>query len=545
MARSRQCDGAAIPAVLLAAVALLGWPAADAFAASPTPSVATSGPAGPERTPGALQRLIDGAAPSAVVVIPAGVYREAVVVDRPMTLRGEGAEIRGSDVWTAWRPEQQGWRSGASVPHFRGGGVCSEPRCAWPEQVFLDDKPLEQVALDPAPGQFSIDPDRRILLADDPTGRQVEVTVREHWLTVEAADVMVEGLVMRHAASPAQQGALQAQPGADRLIVSGVQLTDAHGALISFQGVTGASLVSSDLTRGGQIGVHAGGNGTNGLTIEGNRIAANNTEGFDSAWEAGGLKAALATDLRVANNDVADNRGPGIWCDIDCRDFTASGNRVHGNTGPGVMFEISDGAIVEDNVVWENGWGHPTWGWGAGILISSSTGAIVRNNVLAWNADGISVVSQVRNRAGGDAVRDTSVHDNTVISDLAGGYLLAWLQDWPGEMYAPGSDNTGSGNRFWHDAAEPTPCRFEWSGCRDLLADFARTPGGSGGIYLSADEAEAVLAGAGVQALPVPHAEGEPPRLRTVVLVAGSIGMTALALILAAVVLIRRRRRRL
>ena len=168
MARSRRCDRAAIPAVLLAAVALLGWTAADAFAASPTPSVAASGPAGPERTPGALQRLIDGAAPSAVVVIPAGVYREAVVVDRPMTLRGEGAEIRGSDVWTAWRREQQGWRSGASVPHFRGGGVCSEPRCAWPEQVFLDDKPLEQVALDPAPGQFSIDPDRRILLADDP-----------------------------------------------------------------------------------------------------------------------------------------------------------------------------------------------------------------------------------------------------------------------------------------------------------------------------------------------------------------------------------------
>jgi hypothetical protein len=207
------------------------------------------------------------------------------------------------------------------------------------------------------------------------------------------------------------------------------------------------------------------------------------------------------------------------------------------------MFEISDRASIEGNVIWENGWSHPTWGWGAGILISSSSGAIVRDNLLAWNSDGISVVSQVRDRPGGDVVRDTTVVDNTVISDAAGGYLLAWLQDWPGTMYAAESGNVGSGNRFWHGSAEPTGCRFEWSACIDRLAAFAETPGGSRSAYLSDADATIALSGAGVPAKPIPHSADEPPRLRTVLLVAGAAGLVTLALIGAVFALVRRRGR--
>lgn len=546
MARSWQRVSAAIPATALMLMALHVGFASGASAASPEPSIAGSaapstGPSGPDQAPGALQALVDAAQPGAVVAIPRGVYREDVTVNTPLTLLGDGAEIRGSDIWAEWQANGRIWRSAAAVPSFTGGGFCRDARCAWPEQVFVDGQPLAQVAADPTTGQFAIDQDRRVRLADDPTGRLVEVTVRERWLTVEAADVTVEGLAMHHAASPAQHGALQALPGADRLTIRNVQLSDAHGALVSFQGVAGASLVASDLSRGGQLGVHAGGEGTTDLTIEGNRIAGNNTEGFDPAWEAGGLKAALASGLRVIDNDVDANDGPGIWCDIDCHDFTASGNRVSGNTRAGIMFEISDGASVEDNIVWENGWGYPTWGWGAGVLISSASNATVKGNLLAWNADGISVVSQIRDRPGGDAVRGVSVVDNTIISDAMGGFMLAWLQDWPGSMYAADSRNAGSGNRFWNESPEPTDCRFEWSDCLDRLAAFATTPGGSGSEYLSDEAAHVALAETDVPAHPIPHPSGEAPRLRTVLLVVGAVGLAALALIVVLVVLYRRR----
>lgn len=549
MAPSWRRVSAAIPALALVAIALLASTPAGASAASPGPSIAGShgpstAPPGPEQAPGALQALLDAAEPGAVVVIPRGVYREDVTVKTPLTVRGDGAEIRGSDVWPDWQANGRIWRSVAAVPSFTGGGFCRDPRCAWPEQVFVGGQPLAQVAADPTTGQFAIDQDRRVLLADDPTGRLVEVTVRERWLTVEAADVTIDGLAMHHAASPAQHGALQALPGGDRLTIRHVQLSDAHGALVSFQGVAGASLMASDVSRGGQLGVHAGGEGTTDLTIEGNRIAGNNTEGFDPAWEAGGLKAALANGLRVIDNNVDGNDGPGIWCDIDCHDFTASGNRVSGNTRAGIMFEISDGAIVENNIVWENGWGYPTWGWGAGVLISSSSDATVRGNLLAWNADGISVVSQSRDRPGGDVVRGVSVVDNTIISDAKGGFMLAWLQDWPGSLYAADSKNVASGNRFWHEAPEPTECRFEWSDCLDRIAAFAATPGGSSSGYLSDEAAHVALADTGVPAHPIPHPTGEAPRLRTVLLVAGAVGLATLVLIILLVVLYRRRDRR-
>ena len=535
MARSRQHAGAAILALALGAIVLFG--------AIPAPPAASPGPSDRAPAPGTLQGLVDAARPGAVVDVPAGVYRESVTIDKPLTVRGDGAEIRGSDVWSDWQATGSRWRSNASVPAFTGGGICLDPRCAWPEQVFIDGQPLVQVARDPAPGQFSMEPDRRVLLGDDPRGRLVEVTVRERWLTVQAPDVTIENIAMSQAASPPQHGALQDLPGGDRLAVRGVRLSDAHGALISFQGVSGASLRSSDLSRAGQLGVHAGGEGTSNLTIEGNRISGNNTEGFDPAWEAGGLKAAVSTGLQVIDNEVFDNDGVGIWCDIDCRDFTASGNRVHANTRAGIMFEISDGATIENNVVWENGWGFPTWGWGAGILISSSTDATVRGNLLAWNADGISVISQVRNRPGGDGVRNVSVADNTVLSDAAAGFMLAWLQDWPGAMYTPDSGNVGSGNRFWNESAEPSGCRFEWSDCIERLAAFSATPGGGGSEYLSDEAAHAALTAAGIPVHPVPHPFGEPPRLRTVLLVAGGAGLVGLALIAALAFLIRRRRR--
>ncbi len=490
---------------------------------------------------GDLQTLIDAAAPGERVTVPPGLYREMVTVRRPIVLDGAGAEIRGSDVWTDWSVVDGVWRSGDAIPPLETGGVCRAERCAWPEQVFSDGTPLLQVRSSPLSGQFAIDGERRVVLADDPNSRLVEVTTRPHWMVIEAPDVTIEGFTMRHAASPAQFGGLHGSAQADRLTVRDVTLSDAHGALAGFHGMTGASLLDSDLRRGGQLGIQGGGTGTTDLLISGNRVADNNTEGFDPGWESGGMKLALATGLRVIDNVVTGNDGPGIWCDIDCRDVVYSGNRVASNTGAGLFFEISDGARIFDNEVTENGWGYPTWGWGAGILISSSTDAEVFDNVLTWNADGISVISQIRDRPSGDAVVGTSVHDNTVMLDAAGGFGLAWLQDWPGPMFEPASGNAGLDNGFWIDPAATERCHFEWDGCRQDLAAFAATPGGQQTTLLTDVERDTLL---GINAIPpAAHPSDEPPRRRDVVLVIGIVGLVTLGTIAALIALWRRRRR--
>ena len=180
--------------------------------------------------------------------------------------------------------------------------------------------------------------------------------------------------------------------------------------------------------------------------------------------------------------------------------MTFRSNRVHHNDGEGIFFEISDGVLVEGNVVWENGWKNPRWGYGAGILISSSRNAMVRDNVVVNNGRSISVISQNRSGYPKTASGDSSnqrVEDNVVVSRNGVG-LSGFYQDWAGTMYTAPNVG-GSGNRYWSSVNEPTDGRFEWQGgWRRTLAEYNATPGEEGGRYLTTAEKDAILAAAGV-----------------------------------------------
>ena len=491
---------------------------------------------------GSLQHLVDAAAPGAVVVVPVGRYRELVRIHKPITLKGGGSEIRGSEVWRDWVSDGLHWMSEQAVPDLSTGGYCVEPRCAWPEQVFIDGAPQLQVAANPSAGQFALGPDRRIVLGEDPSGQTVEVTVRPDWVVVDAPDVTIEDFVMRHAASPAQFGGIHGSAGADRLTIRHVDLGDAHGALVSFHDLTGGSLLDSRLERGGQIGVKGGGDGVRDLTIVGNEILDNNTEGFDTGWEAGGIKITNGTGVTIQSNVVTGNVGAGIWCDIDCSGVDITGNRVGENSRAGIMFEISRGAHIADNVVWDNGWGFATWAWGAGILISSASDALVERNTVAWNADGIAVVSQERGNPAWDRVTDVHVIDNVVVAGPPGGWLLGMAEDWASGIHDAAADNTGLDNRFGEDPNHPRECLYVWMTCFDRLDSFSNTSAGTGSILMSDDERRAALAAVGLTE-PVPHEVNDPPRSRVLAAVVIGAAAVALLMLVFVIVVVRRRRR--
>jgi hypothetical protein len=362
--------------------------------------------------------------------------------------------------------------------------------------VFLDGRPLLQVAADPGPGQFAVDGARRVLLADDPTGRTVEVTVRPYWVVGRAAGVTVRGFTMKHAAAPAQRGGIDNLGFRDWTVARNV-LSDAHGGVVGLRDASGLQLLDNDIFRGGLLGVASG--GTTGLVVRGNRIHDNNTEAAHSDWEAAGMKMGYSQGTLIEGNEVWGNDGLGIWCDISCTDFTARGNRVHHNAYTGIAFEISDGAKITGNAVWENGWAKPGWGWGAGITIASSANAEVWGNTVAWNGDGIAVISQ--NRGDAPATVGTFVHDNVIVG-AAETTLLGWFQDWGGILHAAGSDNRGAGNAYWGPAPEPAWPRFEWATVVQTLAEFNATPGEEGGRYLSAAAKDQALGAAGVPLAP-------------------------------------------
>jgi parallel beta-helix repeat protein len=489
---------------------------------------ATPGDAAESSCAGTLQSLVDAATSGGVVEVPACTYREKVTINKPITLQASPeAEIRGSDVWTDWTKSGAYWIEGP-LPTFEAHGRCSAgtSRCLWPEQVFFDGEPLEQVASNPKSGQFTVDSDRNVVLVDDPAGHTVEVTTRTGWIMGAADNVTVRGFTMRHSANDAQNGAIE-NNGYSYWTILDNELSDTHGAVVSLTEGASLNLLDNDIYRGGQLGVHVN---RGDVLIRGNRIHDNNTEGFDPSWEAGGMKTAGVLrsggthSFTADRNEVYSNKGKGMWCDVECLNPTYSNNRVHHNEGNGIQLEITHGGEVQGNVVWENGWDKTTWGWGAGILSSSSNDVEIRDNVLAWNADGITVVSADRDGTEFDEVKNVLVHHNKILTqdhadEPRHNYALAWLQDWSGVLFAPASNNQGYENKYWYPSPESDSVRYEWerTGHR-RLEDFNITPGEENGRYLTQNEKDAVVESQGIpktggpNELPIAHPEAIPTR---------------------------------
>jgi hypothetical protein len=463
-----------------------------------------------------LQSLVDTAAPDSVVVVPGGcVYRETVIVDKPLTLEaGPEAEIRGSDIWTGWEKSGDHWLKGTVPSFFAGDGVKCTPgteRCKWPEQVFLDGKPLMQVASDPKSGQFAVDSERNVVLADDPSGRMVEVSVRRQWVAARADNVTIRGFIMRHAANTRGLGAITNRHDEGLNYHSGWTiehnvLSDAHAAVVVLKGKDN-KLIGNEISRGGQLGVHGGGEH---ILIKGNNIYDNNTEDFHRGWEAGGAKfAARVNDLTVDGNEIYSNRGIGFWCDSDCTEVVYSNNRVHHNWGVGLHFEISSGAKIFGNVVWENGWRYHTDSrvWAPGIKVSCSKNAEVYDNVLAWNASGITVLHYERDDPRWNVVENIHVHHNTILSENSPSMYWVQADGWAGGMMTHRSaNNRGERNRYWYPSSASPEGRFRWVGKTfGKLGRFNLTRGEEGGRYITRSKKEQVVLSAGIPSFPEPR----------------------------------------
>jgi hypothetical protein len=504
---------------------------------------------------GSLQAKIDAAPVGGTVRAESCIYREQLEIAKPLTLIGQpGSEIRGSDIWGEWTRQSDGtYLSSKTVPNFYQEDVSCEQgtqRCAWPEQVFIDAQPQLQVASSATPkaGEFKVTSDRKVVLGSDPTAKTVEVTVRQHWITgTSAADgVTIEGFTMRHAANDWRCGAVQSREPSTgsgstfsscRLKADGEDwnlrantLLHAAGAVVSVRSKN-ADITDNEIAYGGQLGIH---NPSDGSVVSGNQIHHNNTERFciaagscvaystdgdstatNTSVESGGIKIAGGhAGVTVRDNEVAHNRGQGIWFDVQTSAVVADANRVHHNARRGIFCEISFGCRITNNVIWENGWATPGHVDGAGIQVGNSSDVVVANNTLAWNADGIAIVGLDRVGTANDNVTNVWVHDNTVLQedtnfsgDGKKGALL-WIQGCcDKQMFSASANNRAENGRYWFaDPEGPTKPRYEWNGTEyTSLASFNATGGEENGRYLSQSEKDAMTANKSIPARPEPH----------------------------------------
>ena len=345
--------------------------------------------------------------------------------------------------------------------------------------------------------------------------------VRTKGLEIKANDVVVDGLTVKRILNGAHVGAVQATSVSRFTFKNGVA-RDSATVCIVLGGGYGFQILNSEFTGCGQEGYFL-----NNVTdsVFQREPDPPQQHAAQVLW-LGVRRGQDDGERRITfdRNEVAYNRGPGIWFDNGVRDVEATNNRVHDNDSEGIFFEISDGARIAGNAVWNNGFANPRWAYGAGITISSSNNAEVDHNTVAWNARGISVISQNRGSQPHHGIR---VYTNTVIGS-AGDKVAGWYDDHGGTLYNAANGNGGWGGRYWVGVPEPTSYRYEWAGGRSTVAAYNATPGEEGAINLTTAQRDAALTAAGIPtgALPavIPGAPASPPAIS---FRGGTVGTTA------------------
>lgn len=448
-----------------------------------------------------IQMAVDAASEDDTIVIRAGEYHESVVVADAdgLTLQAyphEAVWLDGSVVVEGWVREGSRWRHDgwtvaldASPTYERGAPDNDEerwafiddryPMAAHPDQVWVGGEGLRQVARpsDVGAGSFAVDRETQsLVIGTDPTDRAVRASVLSRAMQLQSEGVTVRGLgVRRYATSVPDMGAVTVER--DGALLEQVVVRDvATGGI--FVGAAGATLRSVSAERNGMIGVAA--NFADDLLVDRLVSRDNNTEHFNRAPVAGGMKLTRSRGVTITSSAFADNLGTGLWFDQSCLGIRVTASRLDRNTGHGLFLELSGRAVVDANVITQND--------RYGIKVNDTSEVVLRGNVLNANASGIAILQDERRPDAADArgldlrmpqpdpdlpwvVSDVVVVENT----LAGGGSdeLLTVEDYTGSHDAESLGTVADGNLYVRDDEQVPETLARWQVDPGRVASFA------------------------------------------------------------------------
>ncbi|WP_375499622.1 right-handed parallel beta-helix repeat-containing protein [uncultured Jatrophihabitans sp.] len=317
---------------------------------------------------------------------------------------------------------------------------------AYPDQLFVDGAQFAQVAstTTPGPGQFAVnDSTDQLILGSDPTGHSVRASDLSQAFVV-SGQVTVRGFgVRRYATSLPQIGTVYLGGSVGGDVLQNLVISDNATQGLSFS--ASRTLVDHvTASANGMVGIHS--NNSSGSVIQNSLISGNNTQHFNSAPAAAGIKVTRDDGLVIRNNDVVDNLGVnGIWTDVSVSNFAIVGNTVARNNGTyGIITELSDTGIVAGNAVSDATRGYTAF----------DTGNVrVFNNVFSGNSVwDVGVWQDARRNTGSNATtipwisRNISVSNNVFASST--GMFQFYALDKATNTPASGMNLVVTGNVF-------------------------------------------------------------------------------------------------
>lgn len=361
-------------------------------------------------------------------LIKAGTHRLARFVT-PKTgnsfIGERGAIVSGARLLTTFVREGGYWvATGQTQENTNRPGECdpSRPRCAYPEDLFFDDKPLVHVSslAGVTTGKWYFDyAADKIYFADDPTGHKVETSVATAAFYAPGGQhsVTIAGLIIEKFATQAQ-GMTVGGGGVNDWVIRDNEVRYNHGVGIGLANSQRGKILRNYVHHQGEMGLM--GPYAVDLLVEGNEIAYNNTAGYWWSWEGGGAKWTHTRNLVVRGNFSHHNEGIGLWTDYDNDGTIYENNRVEDNADNGIFHEISYSAIIRNNTILRNGFRSParsSFLGGAGIYIASSPNVEIYGNTILDNAHGIGAEERAgppSGPLGPLTLTNLNAHDNVI-----------------------------------------------------------------------------------------------------------------------------------
>lgn len=462
------------------------------------------------------------------VVARGGTYRDGgLTVHKAFTLQaypGEHPWFDGTDLVSAWTADGAGlWYTSWSTPDFCanaqhpvGGyyeqtwpwsgtpapsGPCihpdmvkdpANPAAGDPQMVWMDGAYLPEVTNRHAVSAATFFYDvrhRRIYLGTDPLGHRVEIAKRPSALVSVnlRGGNQVLGIGFRRFASNQKHegsvthGAVTVQSTASVTFENDVFAWNA-GAGLNFMGAPPHARVRhSTFAYNGFNGLDANGSEHHDdFSVTDSRFNHNNAEmfGLDCSRSCGaaGSKMAHMDGVTIRDNIFEDSQGAasGFWCDLHCSHARIVGNVFANNGNVGLLYEVSERALIVSNLVFDNGYylgrQRPDGtlsdrsDMGAGIRVSAANTKIYNNTVIG-NVPGLIIYDDARSPGApcggcryhdvGPDTRNLDVVNNVFATgrsrDLYAPYMTASLQRLPGrgvpgtppaEFYRIFDDNT-------------------------------------------------------------------------------------------------------
>ena len=164
---------------------------------------------------------------------------------------------------------------------------------------------------------------------------------------------------------------------------------------------------------------------------------------------------------------------------MNAHDALIENNLVEDNRAEGIVYEISQDAIIRNNRVYGNGFGAAGWYWGGGITVASSFNVEVYGNRLSGNYNGITGSQQDRPESTPpDHLLDNlHVYDNLICATGAGGHPTGVVADNGANLAT--RDISFTGNTIQSaPASSGSPTSAVTDACVERPAAARLTPGG-------------------------------------------------------------------